>query len=48
MPTCAKVVPIPQASFKGKLPKKPRNKDVRSREYLTEKAVGKLMAAADQ
>jgi integrase len=46
MPTCAMVVPIPQASFKGKLPKKPRNKDVRSREYLTEKEVDKLMAAA--
>jgi type 1 fimbriae regulatory protein FimE len=46
MPTCAMVVPIPQTSFKGKLPKKPRNKDVRSREYLTEKEVDKLMAAA--
>ena len=46
MPTCAMVVPIPQASFKGKLLKKPRNKDVRSREYLTETEVDKLIAAA--
>jgi integrase len=46
MPTCAMVVPLPQTSFSGKLPKKPRNKDVRSREYLTEKEVDKLMAAA--
>jgi ATP-binding cassette subfamily F protein 3 len=30
----------------GKLPKKPRNQDVRSREYLTEKEVNKLIAAA--
>jgi type 1 fimbriae regulatory protein FimB/type 1 fimbriae regulatory protein FimE len=40
------VVPIPRTSFSGKLPRKPRNKDVRSREYLTEKEVDKLMAAA--
>ena len=46
MPTCAMVVPLPQTSFKGKLPRKPRNKDVRSREYLTETEVEKLMAAA--
>jgi ATP-binding cassette subfamily F protein 3 len=30
----------------GKLPKEPRNQDVRSREYLTEKEVNKLIAAA--
>ncbi len=30
----------------GKLPKKPRNQDVQSREYLTEKEVNKLIAAA--
>jgi ATP-binding cassette subfamily F protein 3 len=30
----------------GKLPKMPRNQDVRSREYLTEKEVNKLIAAA--
>ena len=30
----------------GKLPKKPRNQDVRSREYLTEKEVNQLIAAA--
>ena len=30
----------------GKLPKKPRNQDVSSREYLTEKDVNKLIAAA--
>ena len=30
----------------GKLPKKPRNQDVRSRQYLTEKEVSQLIAAA--
>jgi type 1 fimbriae regulatory protein FimB/type 1 fimbriae regulatory protein FimE len=46
MPTYNNVVPLSQASFSGKLPRKPKNKDVRSREYLTEKEVDKLMAAA--
>ena len=46
MATYDNVVPLSQASFSGKLPRKPKNKDVRSREYLTEKEVDKLMAAA--
>jgi type 1 fimbriae regulatory protein FimB/type 1 fimbriae regulatory protein FimE len=46
MPTYNNVVPLSQTSFSGKLPRKPRNKDVRSREYLTEKEVDKLTAAA--
>jgi type 1 fimbriae regulatory protein FimB/type 1 fimbriae regulatory protein FimE len=46
MATYNNVVPLSQASFSGKLPRKPKNKDVRSREYLTEKEVDKLMAAA--
>jgi integrase len=46
MPTYDNVVPLSQASFSGKLPKKPLNKNVRSREYLTEKEVDKLMVAA--
>jgi len=46
MPTYDTVVPLSQASFSGKLPKKPRNKDVRTREYLTEKEVERLMKAA--
>ena len=40
------VAPPCQHSFSGKMPKKPRNKDVRSREYLTEKEVNKLVATA--
>jgi integrase len=40
------VIPFPQASFSGKMPVKPKNKDVRSREYLTEKEVESLIAAA--
>ena len=48
MPTYNNVVPLSQPSFSGKLPKKPRNQDVRSREYLTEKEVDKLMDAARQ
>lgn len=46
MPTYGTVVPLSQTSFSGKMPKKPRNKDVRSREYLTEKEVERLMGAA--
>jgi type 1 fimbriae regulatory protein FimB/type 1 fimbriae regulatory protein FimE len=46
MPTYDNVVPLSQPSFSGKLPRKPQNKDVRSREYLTEAEVDKLMAAA--
>jgi integrase len=46
MPTYANVIPLSQTSFSGKLPRKPRNQAVRSREYLTEVEVGKLMKAA--
>ena len=46
MPTYENVIPLSQASFSGKLPRKPRNQAVRSREYLTEAEVGKLMKAA--
>ena len=45
MPTYENVIPLSQASFSGKLPRKPRNLAVRSREYLTEAEVGKLMKA---
>lgn len=41
-----KVIPLRQPPFSGKLPTKPRNKDVRSREYLTDKEVDQLMKAA--
>lgn len=40
------VIPLPQTSFTGKLPIKPKNKDVRSREYLTQDEVNKLIKAA--
>jgi type 1 fimbriae regulatory protein FimE len=41
------VIPLPQASFSGKLPPtKPKNADVRPREYLTEREVERLMKAA--
>lgn len=40
------IVELPQASFSGKMPRKPRNKDVRTREYLTADEVDKLMRAA--
>ena len=46
MATYNNVIPLSQTSFSGKLPKKPRNQDVRSREYLTEKEVNQLMTAA--
>ena len=47
----SKVVELPQTSFSRKLrksapPRKPRNAEVRSREYLTAKEVERLMAAA--
>jgi type 1 fimbriae regulatory protein FimB/type 1 fimbriae regulatory protein FimE len=41
-----KVIPLRQPSFSGKLPRKPKNRDVRSREYLTDKEVDHLMKAA--
>jgi type 1 fimbriae regulatory protein FimB/type 1 fimbriae regulatory protein FimE len=45
------IVKLPQASFSGKSkkpapPRKPKNSDVRSREYLTPAEVEKMMAAA--
>jgi integrase len=46
MATYNNVVPLSQRSFSGKLPKKPRNQDVRTREYLNEKEVDQLMDAA--
>ena len=46
MKTYANIVPLSQCSFSGKLPRKPHNKDVRSREYLTDKEVDRLMNAA--
>ena len=46
MKTYDNVVPLSQPSFSGKLPQKPRNKDVRTREYLTEKEVNRLIDAA--
>ena len=46
MPSTAKVIQLPQPSFSGKMPRKPKNKDVRSREYLTDKEVEGLMKAA--
>ena len=42
----ADVITFPQASKMGKLPKRQKNKDVRSREYLTEPEVDLLINAA--
>ncbi len=42
----AEVLPFPQTSKTGKLPIRPNNKDVRTREYLTEQEVDMLMDAA--
>lgn len=42
----ANVIDLPQPPFSGKLPRKPRNKDVRSREYLTPDEVAQLMLAS--
>ncbi len=46
MPSTAKVIPLHQSSFSGKMPRKPKNMDVRTREYLTAKEVEALMKAA--
>ena len=46
MPATADVHYLNQASFSGKLPKRQKNKDVRSREYLTEEEVESLVKAA--
>ena len=42
----ARVVELVQPSFSRKMPAEPKNKDVRSREYLTTDEVERLMAAA--
>ena len=46
MGTYSNVVALPQPLFSRKMPRKPKNKDVRTREYLTEKEVDQLMTAA--
>lgn len=46
MSTTANVITFPQPSFSGKLPKRPKNKDVRTREYLTENEIDALVKAA--
>lgn len=48
MSTSADVIAFPQTLKTGKLPKRLRNKDVRSREYLTEGEVDALVKAAGQ
>lgn len=45
MRATAEIIELHEPSFSGKLPRKPRNKEVRSREYLTEKEIEALMAA---
>jgi len=42
----AEILPFPQTPKTGKLPKRQKNKDVRSREYLTEQEIEMLMDAA--
>ncbi|MCS3902206.1 type 1 fimbriae regulatory protein FimB/type 1 fimbriae regulatory protein FimE [Methylohalomonas lacus] len=42
----AKVIPLNQRSFSGKLPRRPTNAELRSREYLTEDEVQALQKAA--
>jgi type 1 fimbriae regulatory protein FimB/type 1 fimbriae regulatory protein FimE len=42
----AEVLSFPQTSKTGKLPKRPKNKDIRVREYLTEQEVEMLMNSA--
>jgi integrase len=46
MRSSGQVSELPQASFSGRLPKKPRNGEVRTREYLTPAEVECLIAAA--
>ena len=46
MRSSAKVIPLPQKPFSGMMPRKPKNTDARSREYLTDKEVEALMKAA--
>ena len=44
----ANVITFPQPSFSGKLPKRHKNNEVRSREFLTEDEVERLIKAAGQ
>lgn len=46
MPAPATVVPFPQTSKTGKLPRRRRNQEIRSREFLTQEEVEALMKAA--
>ena len=46
MQVSSNVVTLPQAQFSAKLPRKPKNIDVRPREYLTEKEVEQLTKQA--
>ena len=46
MQDTAKVITLPRPSFSGKMPMKPKNIDVRSREYLTPIEVDMLMTTA--
>ncbi len=46
MRPAAQVIELSQPSFSGKLPRKPRNRDVRSREYLTPDEVEQLIHGA--
>lgn len=46
MRSTANVIELPQTLFSGKMPTKPRNKDVRTREYLTPDEVDRLMNGA--
>ena len=48
MRSAGNIVELPQVPFSGKMPRKPRNKDVRSREYLTADEVDRLMSAASK
>ena len=46
MPSSADIIPLSQTPFSAMLPKKPRNADVRPREYLTENEIDRLIQAA--
>lgn len=46
MSSTASIITFPRPSFSGKLPKRLRNKDVRTREYLSESEVDALVKAA--
>ncbi len=48
MRSAGNVVELRQPPFSGKLPRKPKNKDVRSREYLTSDEIEQLMNAAGE